>query len=55
MAQYVKDALRVRCYPKLSFGNAFRPGTSGKAMLAIFLATLAMLAVGIVIVMLGQR
>jgi hypothetical protein len=54
MAQYVKDALWVRGYPKLSFGNAFRPGTSGKAMLAIFLATLAMLAVGLVVVLLAR-
>ena len=50
-----KDERRVRGYPKLSFGNAFRPGTSGKAMLAIFLATLAMLAAGIVVVLLGHR
>jgi len=38
---------RVRSYPKLGLVDAFKPGVSGKAMLAIFFATLSVTVVWI--------
>ena len=55
MDEKEKDEPRIRGYPKLSFGNVLKPGTSGKAMLAIFFATLVMLALGIAVVLLRHH
>jgi hypothetical protein len=43
---------RVRSYPKLGLVDAFKPGVSGKAMLAIFFATLSVTVVWILAVLL---
>jgi hypothetical protein len=43
---------RVRNYPKLALADAFKPGVSGKLMLAIFFATLTVTAAWIVAVLL---
>jgi hypothetical protein len=44
--------LRVRNFPKLALADAFKPGVSGKVMLAIFFATLTVTAAWIVAVLL---
>jgi hypothetical protein len=43
---------RVRNYPKLGLADAFKPGISGKVMVAIFLATLTVTAAWILGVLL---
>lgn len=43
---------RVRNYPKLGLADAFKPGASGKAMLAIFFVTLTVTAAWILAVLL---
>lgn len=43
---------RVRNYPKLALTDTFKPGASGKVMLAIFFATLTVTAAWIVAVLL---
>ena len=43
---------RGRNYPKLALADAFKPGVSGKVMLAIFFATLTVTATWILAVLL---
>ena len=52
MPRQENAADRVRSYPKLGLVDAFKPGVSGKAMLAIFFATLTVTATWILAVLL---